>query len=248
MYIKKLKSLTQELRRAIAAFRYELTDKGEILVPKAKVLIGGVFTSEVLRHEYVQKAIDSGDKDKIAHVRNHILRLGLHYEGYGYFPMQEAVDTNIVPDAGVNFVLNLICGTTPKQSNWYQGLISQNATPNSSWGAGWSGITAHMADEFPDTTVSGGTGNHYTGSGRRATSFAAASNRVIASSSAASFVMGTGTADVSIYGSTLNTVATVNWDGASGYLLSAARFSSPKTGLGAADVLNVSYELRGSSV
>ena len=104
-----------------------------------------------------------------------------------------------------------------------------------------------MANEFPDSSASAGEGNFYTGSGRKSTVFGVAANRSILTSTASSFTMGTGTADATIYGSTLNSNSTVNWDGTSGYLLSAALFSSPKSGLGAADILNVSYELRGTS-
>jgi len=241
-----MKALGKDISRAVMKNGYDMSD-GKLIIPAAKFAIGGVFSSEVLRHKSVQAALDEGDPEKADAMRLRAVRMGFAHTLEGYEPQQVSSDANIIPDAGINFILNLLCGSASKVMTWYQGLIAQNTTPNSSWGAGWSGTLTHMANEFPDSSASAGEGNFYTGSGRKSTVFGVATNRSILTSTASSFTMGTGTADATIYGSTLNSNSTVNWDGTSGYLLSAALFSSPKSGLGAADILNVSYELRGTS-
>jgi hypothetical protein len=59
----------------------------------------------------------------------------------------------------------------------------------------------------------------------------------------------TGSTGLSIYGATLNSTNTCKYNGTAGdeVLIAATEFGSAKTGLGAADVINVSYSITGSS-
>jgi hypothetical protein len=101
--------------------------------------------------------------------------------------------------------------------------------------------------------AAGSTGNSYTASGRPSAAFGAAANGAvsgtgtIATSSATAFTLQTGSTGLSIYGATLNSIATCKYNATDKVLIAATEFGSAKTGLGAADVINVSYSITGSS-
>ena len=109
MVTSSIKALISDIRKSFRNHAYEKTPDG-IVLPAAKVALGGIFHSMVLRHETVQEAIEENDPHKESFAR--LLAL---YEGRGgsldrYIPIETASDSNIIPDVGINFILNLVCG------------------------------------------------------------------------------------------------------------------------------------------
>jgi hypothetical protein len=159
----------------------------------------------------------------------------------------------------MKYLLNVIFGSTSKESTWYVGLIASNHSPDSDWTSVWAGASSGPeATELNDSVqyaAAGSTGNSYTASGRPSAAFGAAANGTapgtgtIATSSATAFTLQTGSTGLSIYGATLNSINTCKYNGTAGdeVLIAATAFGSAKTGLGAADVINVSYSITGSS-
>lgn len=233
-------SLFKDLRRALANRKVDFTENGLMILREAGIQVGGVFESQVLRHDFVQRAIDEGDPDREAWAREWVRATGAHRNFTGYHTQQQSADKNLVPDAGLNTLLNIIFGSTAKISTWYQGPFTSNSTPGASWASNWAGASSGpLATELPNAA--------YDESNRQAAVFGAASSKTIATSSATTFTIAAGQSDLSIYGSTLNNIATVAYDATDRVLMAATRFTSPKSGLGAADVVQISYSFTGSS-
>jgi hypothetical protein len=187
------------------------------------------------------------------------MAMGYTRTGEGYFTEQHSADHNLIPKAGIKYLLNVIFGSTSKESTWYVGLIASNHSPDADWTSVWAGATSGPeATELNDSVqyaAAGSTGNSYTASGRPAATFGSAADGsasgtgTIATSSATAFTLHTGSTAVSIYGATLNSTATCKYNGTAGdeVLIAATLFGSAKTGLSAADIINVSYSITGSS-
>jgi hypothetical protein len=239
----QLSSLVKDLKRAAMKRQFEPTPDGLVLVGgHVNLAIGGIFTSWIQRHEWVQKAIDAGDKEKEAWMRKAVYMLGLAHRRENYFTDMVAADHNLIPNAGLRQILNCIFGSTAKISTWYQGLIVSSAAPAANWTGAWGAVSGGSADELPAASYGGGSGT------RQSTAFTnIASGLKIESTAPASFTLHTGaTADV--YGSTLNESAVPQYTNSpTKILIAATQFSVPKTGLAATDVINVDYEITASS-
>lgn len=238
-------ALLSDIRRAITNKAYELAENGALVLKDAKLAIGGIFHSGVKRHELVQKAIDSGDLDKVAWARQKIFELGDTLTGAGYFRIPELAssDHNLVPDGGLNFVLNLLFRSTQaKVTTWYHGVFIENATPSATWLSNWAAdATGPLGVELPQArfTESGG---------RQAAVFATdAASETITASTETTFTFASGSPETAAYGSTLQNVQTIKYAGTDKILLAATTFGTPKQGLTAGDKLAVLYEMTGSS-
>jgi hypothetical protein len=234
-------SLLRDLRRLVAARRFEFNDEGLMVFRNdVNVQVGGIFDSQVQRHDLVQQAIDDGDKPRELWLREWVRKTGALARREGYHTQQAGSDHNLIPDAGINTLLDIIFGSTAKITTWYQGPFTSNSTPGAAWLSNWAGATSGpLATELANAA--------YDETNRQAATFGSAATKSIATSSATTFTLASGQSDVSLYGSTLNNVATVAYDVTDKVLIAATRFSSAKTGLGAADVVNISYTISGSS-
>jgi hypothetical protein len=88
----------------------------------------------------------------------------------------------------------------------------------------------------------------YDESGRRAATFgSASSSQSISSSTSTTLTIATGESGITLYGTTLNQSSTVAYNVTDQVLLAATAFSSAKSGLGAADVINLDYTITASS-
>jgi len=237
---KTIGSVISDLKRALANRKIEVTPEGLMVLGDTNISIGGVFDTWVNRHELVQKAIDEKDHEKEAWARKWVSAMGFDKTGQGYFSEYCSADHNLIPDGGINYILNVIFGSTAKLSNWYVGLFTSDHTPAPDWGSNWAGATSG-----PDATELANAA--YNETNRQLAVFGSATTKTIATSSATVFTLATGQSNVAIYGATLNSVSTVAYNEANEILLAATKFGSPKTGLGAADVINVSYSITGSS-
>lgn len=236
----RLSSLIRDLKRAVANKKYEHDGAMLRIGADVNLAIGGVFSSFIQRHARVQKAIDSGDPALVARLREEVRQLGFHRTREGYFSDQFSLDHNLIPNAGINFILDVIYGSTSKISTWYQGLFTSNSTPAAGWTSAWAGASSGpVATELPDAS--------YDESGRQAAVFGSATSKKISTSTPTTFTLATGTSGITIYGSTLNESATVAYNSTDKKLVAATTFANAKSGLGAADVINVSYEITGSS-
>lgn len=233
-------SLVRDLRRLFSGKKYEIDEEGFAhFRNQTNVKVGGVFDSWVMRHESVQRAIETGDK--LAEMAARALLDTSSDAGY-FRTMESCGDHNKIPDAGINFILNVILGSTSKVATWYHGPFENDwsssfATGTASWAGALSGPlgTELGADQYDEGA-------------RVAAIFGdAAAAKSIAASAASRFTISTGESGITLYGSTLNNVATVAYNATDKVLLAAALFGSAKSGLGGGDKVDIEYSLTGSS-
>jgi len=233
---EKLGALIRDIRRLQSCGRL---DNETLIESAAAMQVGGVFYSDVLRHDMVQQAIDDQDPEKEEWARNFVLQQG--HPGYGYTSMGAAADHNLLPTGGLNFLLNVLFFSTAKIGTWYFGPFTSNSTPVAGWLSNWAGATSGpLATELTDAQI--------TGSARGAATFGiAAAAGVIATSTATSLTLETGVSGLSLYGATLNESSTIAYNVTDKILLAATRFSTAKSGLGAADIINLNYSITATS-
>jgi len=230
-------SLVRDLRKALTNHKYE-TDGSDVVVEgDVNVRVGGVFTSWVLRHPSVQKAIESGDHLAEAAARE-AARLA---DDLSCVRLMESADHNQVPDKGINFLLDLLFHTQAKVSTWYHGPFTSNWSSFAAAQSNWAGATSGpLATELANAS--------YDETNRQAAVFATpADSKSITASTPTRFTLATGTSDITLYGSTLNSTNTVAYNATDQHLAAAAQFGSAKSGLGAADKIDIEYEISGSS-
>jgi len=238
----KLAGLVRDIRRAKDAGQIQFTDTGLMIVRgDVNMGLGGVYRSAVLRHESVQRAIDDQDPEQEAWARTLVRASEDLLTCRGFFRSQESVDHNLLPTAGMNFVLNVLLFSTAKISTWYFGPFTSNWTPIAGALSNWAGATSGpLATELTDAQI--------TGSARVAlTMGTTAAAGVIASSVASRVTMETGVSGLTVYGATVNEVSTIAYNVADKILLSATAFSTAKAGLAATDKLDLEYQLTATS-
>jgi hypothetical protein len=229
-------SLVRDLRKALTTNKFEKNGPMIHVGGDVNIEVGGVFTSWVLRHEAVQRAIEAGDKLAEAAARAMVPQ----DSDAGCFRMLESADHNQIPDAGINFLLNLLFGTAPKETSWYHGPFKTNWTSFANAQSNWAGTSGSLATELANT--------EYNESNRQSATFAnPAASRVMTASTPTRFTLADGVSGITLYGSTLNSTSTVAYNNTNEILLAAAQFGSPKSGLGAADKIDIEYEITGSS-
>ena len=138
---------------------------------------------------------------------------------------------NIVPLAGRNMILDLLLHTQAKPANWYLAPFAGNVTPADSWtgpnfaanATEFTNYTELSRPELVVTAASAGAINNY-----------AARGEITVGSA-------TGANDLVIRGIGVLTSATKS--GTTGFLLSAARLLSDRTGLVEGDVISLGFSL-----
>jgi hypothetical protein len=146
------------------------------------------------------------------------------------------IDKNLVVDEGLAYLLGVSLGATAKINTWYLALWNTNVTPASNWTA-----ANFVATAGEITSLTEG----YSEAVRQTwTPGAISGGQIDNLSSLASFTIATATA-VEVYGAAL--LSSNVRGGASGTLLSAGRFATPRT-LYAADVFQIGYRLTLSGV
>ena len=236
-----VQSLLRDLKRLVSAHKYEFDGPQMVFRDDVNLTVGGVFHTQVLRHEAVQRAIEEGDFGWAQTMRKLVRDAGDVVDHRGYFVLSDDLDPNLIPDAGINFILDVIYGNATRYATWYHGPFTSNWTPGvgalSNWaGAGSGPLATELANAAYDET------------NRQAAVFGdAASGKSLSSSAATRFTLASGQTGVSIYGSTLNSIATPAYNATDQILIAATRFGSTKSGLGATDKLDIEYTISGSS-
>ena len=238
---KAVDAIMRDLKRAAANHKLELDDEGNLHVGNhANFTIGGHFSTVVHRHWLVQKAIDLGDADRVRWAREYVRKMGDVLFHRDYIPMMESCDKNIVPNPAINSILDTLFGTAVKIGPWYQGPFTTDWTPADTTPSSWAGATNNLATELQDA--------QYDETNRQLVDFgAAAASQNILTQNPTRFTLATGQSGVAIYGSTLNDINTVAYDSDTQVTIAATRFTAAKTGLGAADKIDIAYDITGSS-
>jgi hypothetical protein len=230
-------SLVRDLRKALTANKYEKDGALIHVGGDVNISMGGVFTSWVLRHPIVQRAIETGD-----HAAEMAARAIVNTaHDTGFVKMMESADHNQIPDAGINYILDVIYGSTSKKTTWYHGPFKSNWSSFASAQSNWAGAgSGPLATELANA--------EYDEANRQAAIFGdAAASKSLTASAATRFTLATGVSGITLYGSTLNSSSTVAYNATDQVLLAAAQFGSAKSGLGAADKIDIEYEIVGSS-
>jgi hypothetical protein len=153
----------------------------------------------------------------------------------------ESKEPNLIPNVGLNFVLNVLFFSTSKISTWYHGPFISNWTPVATAQSNWAGAgSGPLATELANA--------QFDESNRQAATFGTtASSQSISSSASTTITLATGESGITLYGTTLNQSSTVAYNATDLILLAATAFSTAKSGLGAADVINLDYTISASS-
>ena len=211
------------------------------LTDSAVFHIGGVFHSSVSRHEDIQRAIDDHDPEKEQWVRKQVAAKRRQLSKAGFVTVQEEHTHNLIPNKGLEFLLNLAFSSRAKVSTWYHGPFISNWTPPASAESNWAGVTSGpLATELPSA--------QFVESNRQPAMFADATDGTIETSGATQITIAAGVSGLTVYGTTLNSSQAVGYNSSDQVLLAATRFATPKSGLGETDILNLSYTLTASSV
>jgi len=237
-----VEKLVKEVLAAQKQGKIDFAEDGSLMIlGDANLTVGGVFHSWVMRHSAVQKAIEEGDVEKEVWLRQQLFSCGAVHGDVGYERMMEDHSHNVIPDAGINSILDVNFRTAvSKKSNWYQGPIKTNVTPAAGWLSNWSGAGgAAPSSELVPTT-------DYTVSARVEAVFAAAASKKIACA-ATRFTLASGASAITLYGSTLNSISTAAYNATDHVLAAATLFTTAKSGLGAGDKIDIEYEITGAS-
>jgi hypothetical protein len=237
----KLAKIMRDLKRAEAQGKVSFTDDGLMIIGNAGLQVGGVFDSWIHRHELVQRAIDDADPEKEIWAREFVRLRGDLATRRGYFKTMESKEPNLIPNVGLNFVLNVLFFSTSKISTWYHGPFISNWTPVATAQSNWAGAgSGPLATELANA--------QFDESNRQAATFGTtASSQSISSSASTTITLATGESGITLYGTTLNQSSTVAYNATDLILLAATAFSTAKSGLGAADVINLDYTISASS-
>lgn len=227
----ELPSIMKDLKNKKATF----TDSGLMLM--GNVLVKGLCEVEVRKHPLVLEAISRNDPEMEKWARSFASN-----EKHKYETVETLSNTNLVPDAALNLILNLLYYSTSKVSTWYAAIFTNNVTPSAGWLSNWAGASSGpLGAELPDAS--------YDESARQAFVFSSAATGGVIESAAGStkFTLSTGVTGVSAYGLTVNSVSTVAYNLTDRYLAAATRFDqsggATKTGLSATDELGCKYKL-----
>jgi hypothetical protein len=203
--------------------------------------IGGIFHSSVQRHETIQRAIEDGDPEKEQWARALVAKQGWHRQGHGLVTIQEESTHNLIPDKGLEFILNLALSSRAKVAAWYHGPFISNWIPVANTASNWSGASSGpLATELATA--------QFTKVDRQLAAFADAVSGVIETSSPTQITIASGVTGLTVYGTTLNSSPIVGYNSTDQVVIAATRFATPKTGLGETDILNLSSSLTASSV
>ena len=229
--------MLKEVQAAANSGKISFDEQGRMIV-LGKTQWGGVFDSCMARHENVQRAIDDGDPEREAWEREQIWQRGDHITKRGYFEQYASQEHNLLPGSGLDFAANVIFyNSTSKITSWYHGPFKNNVTPDATWGANWgNAASGPKATELAAADTTAGA--------RVIATFATASSGgagVITQSTDTEFTFASGASGITIYGSTINSSATVA--GTSGTLFAATAFDDPKGAFSATDILRVRYAL-----
>jgi hypothetical protein len=117
-------TLLSDVKKAILNRHYERAGNKTYIGKGGKIAVGGIFNTKILRHEAVQKAVEAQDPDQERFYRDRITTAVKTDDGY--FVLNESSDHNLLPDASINFLFNLLLGASIKIPTWYHGLFISN--------------------------------------------------------------------------------------------------------------------------
>jgi hypothetical protein len=202
--------LRSEFVKDLRHHRYEAGPAG-LLLPRHKVVVGGLFEHVTRRHRLIHEALIAGDADRLARLRRWLAKLGRFDPGQ-FLLLDPAADHNLMVDQGLNSLLDVHYHGTTQITSWYIGLFKGNYTPQA------SDTAANIAANATEAT-------EYDESNRVDWVEAAASSKAITNSAnKATFTIN---ATVTIYGAFL--VSTNTKSGTSGSLSAASRFGSARS-------------------
>lgn len=236
-----LDALLRDIKRRVLANDYEIDENGMIVFGgHLGIKAGGVFDINASRHEQVIRAIEAGDPEQEAWARQQAMR-----SADGFVTINAARSPNLMPEKGIDYYLGLLVGAPTKKANWYLSAFRNNVTPDDTWDANWAGSSSGPKGQEINAT-------YVTASARLAGTFGTAAAKSISMSAVVEYTAKTGVTDLAVYGGTLNSSSTFDYntayDGANGHvLLAATKRASAITGLAAADKINLAYTLTGSS-
>lgn len=161
---------------------------------------------------------------------------GTRYE-FQHIRNGEVIDTwiadNLIPNEGLNYILNTAYRGTTQVSTWYVGLFSNNHTPA-------AGDTGSSIDGVSIVEITAYTGN------RPAVAFAAASGQAITNSASVAEITLTGGA--TLRGGFIVQAQTKGTSGAgNGTLISVVNFGADRT-LQTADIIKATVSVSAASV
>ena len=189
---------------------------------------GVVFTTEIYRHKLMSKALESGDPDQVLWAASQANGFGADYD-----LIETDVSRNIIPDEGLNDMLNVWLNSGTQVGTRYIAIFSSDSTPASSW----------TSANFHGTNCTEWEG--YSESVRQTWQKGAVSSKSISNSSNKAVFTSSGSAN--LYGAALLSASAKDGTGdAAGKLYAATRYTAYRS-VQNTDVVNVQYTISASS-
>lgn len=243
-------SLIRDVRRLLEKRRYEVDENGFIhFRNRVNIKAGGFFTSSVLRHEAVQRALDAGDELALKAAQAMVSR----FSDEGCFRMMESYDHNQVPDAGIDFFLDLLLGDGSKVSAWYHGPFCSSWTSFDDALSNWAGGSTLVTPGVKARELQASEYDEGNGGSRPLANFAnPPSGQTISASTPTRITLSSGISALNLHGSTLNSINQINYNQTTQTVIAAAAFMdgetpAPKQNLTGGDKIDLDYEMSGQS-
>jgi hypothetical protein len=190
------------------------------------VTAGGVFTTEIRRHKLITEALESGDVNVLNEA---IDAVNSGSAGDGYELIARDVKHNIIPNEGLNDMLDVWINGGSQVLSRYVALFSSDSTPATTW----------TSANFHGTNCTEWEG--YNEAARQLWDVGAVSSQSVDNS--ASKAVFTSTSTATLYGAAiLSASAKDGTSDAAGTLYAATRFSASRSVV-ATDVINIQYTL-----
>jgi hypothetical protein len=171
----------------------------------------GADILRAVRRENFERTVDGG-----VLVFGGSLRFDNHYvEGIKGLPASFRRHKNLVPDAGILHILDVVLGGTAKNAAWYIAPYGNNATPAANWTA--ANFAANSGE------INSGTEGYVESTRQQFVPASAAAGKITNAASMAAFTINC-TTTLNIYGAGLLSVNTRA--GTTGVLISAVKFGT----------------------
>jgi hypothetical protein len=193
---------------------------------------GGVFTTEIFRHRLMSRALESGDPEKVTWTAKYLNKLRAFF-GPQFDLISLEQNHNLIPNEGLDDLLDVWCAGGSQVSNRYVALFESNSTPASTWtSANFSGTNCTEWTSYDEAA-------------RQLWQKGSVSSQSISNS--ANKAVFTANATKTLYGAALLSASAKGGSGdGSGILYAATRYGTPRSVV-ATDVVNVQYTLTAAS-
>lgn len=194
--------------------------------------VGGGFETVIRRHRALSAALETCDPERIAFVKRQIRSAPRKLALYDI--VEEGYDSNLIPNEGLNQLLDVWLSGGTAQSTHYVSLFESNSTPSATWTSANYRTSCTEFEDYDETT-------------RPAWTEAGVATQSITNSASPAEFTCNNSSTKSIYGAALLSASSKTGAGdASGKIVAATKYSTART-VEDTDVAAVRYTITAAS-